>query len=91
MSESIYWYARIPGVDNFWGPYGSQVEAWKSVMSTEGVPMVGAVVWPTDRELDLDDIAERIASVRAAMAMVEARKHLSRTEMIDFLRSGGER
>jgi hypothetical protein len=49
--KTVVWFARGGNVAKQ-GPYASQVEAAKSLITTNGLPIEGAYVWPEEVELD---------------------------------------
>lgn len=51
MSDDRLWMASAPGI-RCAGPYVSDIEAWRAVTGTDGLPVDGARVWPvTSRDL----------------------------------------
>lgn len=45
-AQPIQYFARCEGISCM-GPFDTEFQAWQAVMATNGLPVPGAIVWPS--------------------------------------------
>lgn len=50
-ANKIFWYARARDI-KYMGPFTTQLDAFRATIGLDGLPVEGAFVWCTDKEID---------------------------------------